>query len=150
MKKITRSFFAALLGLIALVGLSGCEQENTVQNAYSFGLSSFNKGRLEDINSVNSYLESKGCPLKPQIFTGTSLKDTDAQAAQAFKRYAAKLSYAEIDALGLWKGTTFTYSCSRYVDPDNSESGVLILGSFVYPEGYVEPEYPGDEELGEH
>ncbi|MDR3329175.1 MAG: hypothetical protein LBS63_03575 [Prevotellaceae bacterium] len=114
---------------------AGCEEETT-QTAYSFGVKDYHytgSELLGDLPAIENYLSTKGVPNGLQVFTGKDDAANDKQAAAAFDAAAAKLSIADIEALSLASGTTFSYACSRYKDASNPDSEVLVIGEFKYP-----------------
>ncbi|WP_418892713.1 hypothetical protein [Limibacterium fermenti] len=123
MKHVLLSLFACSLLL-----LTGCEETTSKDNAYSFGISSYN-GSLGDLAAIEGYLKGKGAPLSPQIFTGKDDADTDKQAKAAFDKAAAKLSRDEIKELGLSSSASFTYSAAR--SDDKGET--VTVARFTYP-----------------
>lgn len=132
MKKIYNSLSLMCISLVALLSFTSCEPDMET-GAYSFGISQYQSSSLGDLSKITNYLESKQCPMKPEIFVAKSLAEADQMAANLFNEHISKVSVADIQALGLAKGTSFTYSARRSVDPTDPKSESIIVASFKYP-----------------
>lgn len=132
MKKIYNSLSLICISLFALLSFTSCEPDMETE-VYSFGISQYHSSKLEDLGKITNYLKSKQCPMAAEIFVAKSLSETDKMAADFFNEHISKISVADIQGLGLDKGTSFTYSASRYVDSSDPKSETVIVASFKYP-----------------
>ena len=127
----------ALCALVCALGLSSCSTE-VVTHAYSVGLADFYSdgqgSMMSDLNKVQAYLESKGCPnggeAGSMLITDSSDKKCDDKAAAKFNDLIKNLSYEEVAALGLHETCRFVYMCSRRESP---EAERVVVGSWAYP-----------------
>lgn len=117
-----------ILLLVLFVGLfSGCSDDESVTNVYSFRMMEYNSNNFMDIATIKDYLEEKGCIMKHTL-SGKDNADTDAQAKALFDAAVAKISTAELDALDLSPQTSFWYGVSRAANGE-----VVDIGKYRYP-----------------
>ncbi|MDR0507745.1 MAG: hypothetical protein LBH32_13150 [Dysgonamonadaceae bacterium] len=123
--------FFSIIFACSIILLSGCSENESVENIYIFGVTNFEFSSLtEELELVTGYLKGKGCPVDGLRFKGKDYADTDKQAKAAFDAAVAKISKQEIAELGLHESSTFKYTASRM---DSSTEKPVTIGEFVYP-----------------
>src|SRR5574344_1636974 len=121
--------------LAAVTALTGCKKNETVSYPYAVGIMDLSASNFTDLGIITSYLETKGLKNNDVITgRGKDAAEADADAKSQFAKKKALLVYSEVAELGLDPKTTFSYSISRYANPEDPNSEVISIDSWYYPE----------------
>jgi hypothetical protein len=114
-----------LIACLALLALAcNLDDDNEVENAYSFGFSAMS-GSLSDLAAAESYFDSIGMPKGTKTYKGSSKSATDQKARDAFNAAKNNIVVANLLAAGFSPSASFTYGVS---DTNGAD-----LASYSYP-----------------
>jgi hypothetical protein len=126
MKKV--SFWAGAVFLVLL--LASCDEVTGSQNAYNFGIHTFNGSSTAQMQ-VENYLKNLGIPWGTKFYTGTDTADTDKQARSDFTAAIAKIDEGKLGSIAVNssnRSLSFTYAVyASGNDKDPLDSYTYIL-----------------------
>lgn len=128
MKRTIKLAALCCIAALAFV-LSSCEKKVvSVQLLYNFAITEYN-GDIFEQRTVEDYIKSKTNLYGAQSFEAQGYSECDKQCKEAFDKAVANFSYAELDALGLSKNTSFAFTAKRY----SENKTTITIGEWRYP-----------------
>ena len=126
-----------ILALAAATAATSCSKEHTEEVAYGIGITTWYSTSLtEDLLLVENYIASLGIPSNFVVHKGKgknkseAVADADAKAKKDADLWVAKFKTEDIAQLGLNPNTHFRWTVSRYSDPTDPDSDLIIIGEF--------------------
>jgi hypothetical protein len=115
--------------VLAIFSLVSCE-ETSEENAYSFGLHSF-ESNSDTLGAVEDYLKKDlALPWGVKVYTGKDKAETDDQAKKVFNAAKAKIDKSRLDKIAGSDSLSFKYEVYASSADGSSDTP---LASYSYP-----------------